>query len=79
VWRQIDGLIANDEGDPVIVVGTGDDGANLHLALDLIRRYPGAHITVRSFAASPFAREVAAASGLHLFALSELIAESMPE
>jgi voltage-gated potassium channel Kch len=79
VWRQIDGLVAADGGAPVIVVGTGDEGTNLHTALDLRRRYPEAHITVRSFGRSPFAEDVATKTGLQPFELGELISSGMPE
>jgi hypothetical protein len=60
------------------VIGTGDDGLNLQVALDLIRRYPGAHVTVRSFGDSPFAAEVAAQTGVSPFHLAELISNRMP-
>jgi len=78
VWQQVDEVVSADDGPPVIVVGTGDDGLNLQVALDLIRRYPEAHVTVRSFGASPFAAEVAAATGVLPFQLAELITNSMP-
>ncbi|PRP93114.1 voltage-gated potassium channel [Enhygromyxa salina] len=78
IWQQIDEIIAGDIGEPVIVVGTGDEGTNLHTALDLRRRYPNAHITVRSFGHSPFAKGVAAKTGLQPFELAELISSSMP-
>lgn len=78
VWQQVDEVVGPDDGPPVIVVGTGDDGLNLQVALDLIRRYPDAHVTVRSFADSPFAAEVAAQTGVLPFQLAELISNSMP-
>jgi hypothetical protein len=78
IWRKIDEVIAGDVGDPVIIVGTGDEGINFHAALDLRRRYPAAHITVRSFGHSPFAKEVSAKTDLHPFELAELITRSMP-
>ncbi|KIG14454.1 hypothetical protein DB30_06797 [Enhygromyxa salina] len=79
IWRQIDEVLAGDVGDPVIVVGTGDEGTNFHAALDLRRRYPTAHITVRSFGHSPFATQVSAKTELHPFVLAELISRSMPQ
>jgi voltage-gated potassium channel Kch len=78
VWQQVDAVVDADDGPPVIVVGTGDDGLNLQVALDLIRRYPDAHVTVRSFGDSPFAAEVAAQTGVLPFHLAELIEHSMP-
>jgi voltage-gated potassium channel Kch len=78
VWKQLDACIAADGGAPVIVVGTGDEGTNLHAALDFRRRYPSAHITVRSFMHSPFAKDVADKAGLQWFELAELISDRMP-
>lgn len=78
IWQRIDEIISGEIGEPVIVVGTGDEGTNLHTALDLRRRYPNAHITVRSFGHSPFAKGVAAKTGLQPFELAELISSSMP-
>ncbi|MFO7567229.1 MAG: NAD-binding protein [Enhygromyxa sp.] len=78
VWQQVDEVVGADDGPPVIVVGTGDEGLNLQVALDSIRRYPDAHVTVRSFGDSPFAAEVAAQTGVLPFHLAELIENSMP-
>ena len=55
----------------MIIVGTGDESTNLHTALDLRRRYPEAHITVRSFARSPFAKDVATRARLQPFELGD--------
>lgn len=79
VWQEVDAIVRGDVGAPTIIVGTGDDGLNLQVALDLIRRYPEAHVTVRSFAESPFAAEVAAETGVLPFRLAELISHSMPK
>jgi voltage-gated potassium channel Kch len=78
VWQQVDAIACAEVGPPTIVVGTGDDGLNLQVALDVIRRYPGAHVTVRSFGESPFAAEVAAQTGVSPFQLAELITNRMP-
>lgn len=78
VWQQVDEIVRADVGPPTVVIGTGDDGLNLQVALDLIRRYPGAHVTVRSFGHSPFAAEVAAQTGVSPFQLAELISNRMP-
>lgn len=76
-WQQIAEFVDADVGEPIIVVGTGDDGTNLQVALDVRRRYPSAHITVRSFRSSPFAKQVADAENRQLFELAELISKSM--
>jgi voltage-gated potassium channel Kch len=78
VWQQVDEIAGPELGPPTIVVGTGDDGLNLQVALDVIHRYPDAHVTVRSFGDSPFAAEVAASTGVQPFHLAEFITNSMP-
>lgn len=79
VWTAVDAAVGRESGAPTIVVGTGDDGGNLHAALDLVKRYPGAHIVVRSFGPSLFAERVSAEVGLHPFTLAHLVGEGMPE
>lgn len=78
VWQQLDLLLASELGPPVIVVGTGDEGGNLHAALDFRRRYGDAHIIVRSLMHSPFAEDVASKTNLQWFELGELISDRMP-
>jgi Trk K+ transport system NAD-binding subunit len=78
VWQQVDEIAGAEVGPPTIVVGTGDDGLNLQVALDLSHRYPEAQVTVRSFADSPFAAQVVAGTGVQPFHLAELITNSMP-
>jgi len=79
VRQQIEAVIDRHGHDPVIVVGSGDDGTNLHAALTFEKRYPGAYIIARSFRPSSFTTEVAREAGFLPFNLAELIAEGMPE
>lgn len=78
VWAQVDDIAGASVGLPVIVVGTSDDGLNLQVALDVNRRYPDAHVIMRSFDESPFAAEVAAETGVLPFQMAELITQAMP-
>ena len=79
VWHRVDALVREAAIQaPVFVVGTGDEGTNLQTALDLRQRYTDAHITVRSFAESPFASEVAERLDIEPLVLAELITASMP-
>jgi hypothetical protein len=66
-------------GDPVMIMGSGNDGTNLHAALLARRRHPSAYVIVRSFRASPFTADIATESGLHAFSLAELIEDGMPD
>jgi hypothetical protein len=65
--------------DPVVVLGCGSDGTNLHAALLACRQHPNAYVIVRSFRASPFTTEIAADCGLKAFDLAGLIEQAMPE
>jgi Trk K+ transport system NAD-binding subunit len=79
VRREIAEVVARDGHEPVIVVGSGNDGTNLHAALTFEDEYPGAYIIARSFRPSSFTAEVAREAGIMPFNLAELIADGMPE
>lgn len=66
-------------GEPVIVVGSGDDGTNLHTALWLKSRYPNAYVVARSFRRSAFAAELSSVAGFDVFSVAELVEQSFPE
>ena len=78
VWSRIGQVVRADGHDPVIVVGSGNDGTNLHAALAIRKQHPGAYVIVRSFRASPFTAEIAQETGIHPFDLAELIESGMP-
>lgn len=78
VWQNILQVVTADGREPVIVVGSGDDGTNLSSALTLIRQCPDAYIIARSFRASAFADEASRDAGVHPFNIAELVAEGMP-
>ena len=79
IWRRIGQVVVADGNDPVIVVGSGNDGTNLHVALSVRKQYPGAYVIARSFRTSPFTAEIAQEAGIHPFNLAELIESGMPE
>jgi voltage-gated potassium channel Kch len=76
LWRRSE---ASFGAEPVIVVGSGDDGTNLHAALWLKARYPKAYVVARSFRRSAFAVELSQAAGFDVFSVAELVEESFPE
>ena len=78
-WKQVEEIVSKHGHDPVVVLGSGNDGTNLHAALRVKRRHPGAYVIVRSFRSSPFAEEVAEEVGAYAFNLGGLIASGMPE
>jgi hypothetical protein len=78
VWQRV-GQTATAQGlDPVVILGSGSDGTNLHAAFLARSRHPGAYVIVRSFRASPFTAEVAEEAHLNAFDLAGLIREGMP-
>ena len=78
IWRRI-GNVLLDGHDPVIVVGSGNDGTNLHVALTVRKQHPDAYVIARSFRTSPFTAELAQETGIHPFNLGELIESGMPD
>jgi hypothetical protein len=78
IWQSV-GEVARAEGhDPVVILGSGNDGTNLHAALLARKQHPSAYVIVRSFGASPFTEEIAAEAGVQAFDLAELIESSLP-
>ncbi len=74
-WKLTEGI---DEREPVFILGSGDDGANLRTALWLKRTYPEAHVVARTFQGSSFASELGREGGFEVFSVAELVAGSMP-
>ncbi len=79
MWLRIGEVVGEQGGEPVIVLGSGEDGTNLQAGLMARKRHPDAYVLVRSFRPSPFTAEVAREAGLHAFHLGGLIASGMPE
>jgi Trk K+ transport system NAD-binding subunit len=80
VWGRVAEIVERvGRPDPVIIVGSGDDGMNLHVGLSARKRHPGAYVVVRSFEASPFASEIASEAELQAFDLAGLIEDGMPD
>lgn len=75
LWRRLEGQL---RGEPVLVVGSGDDGTNLHTALWLKARYPEAYVVARSFRRSAFAVELSRAAHFDVFSVAELVEQSFP-
>lgn len=78
VWRDIGKVESLERSSPVIIMGSGDDGTNLHAALAVRQGHPNALVIVRSFRTSPFMDEVLTEAGAHPFNLGGLIGSGMP-
>ena len=79
IWWHVGEVVGEHGHAPVVILGSGDDGTNLHAALRVRRHHPEAYVVVRSFRTSPFTSEVAKESGAHEVNLAALIGSSMPE
>ncbi len=78
VWRGV-GETARAMGrDPVVILGSGNDGTNLHAAFLARKELPTAYLIVRSFRASPFTEQVAQETNLEAFDLAGLLQQGMP-
>lgn len=74
-WQAVQGI---DECEPVFILGSGDDGANLRTALWVKRDYPHAYVVARTFGRSSFADELGREGGFHVFSVADLVERSMP-
>jgi len=78
VWRRVGDAVGASGQEPVVILGSGSDGTNLHAALLARKQHPTAYLIVRSFRASPFIQEIAQEAGLEAFNLAGLIQDGMP-
>ena len=78
IWQRVGAAVDEADMDPVVILGTGNDGTNLHAAFLAQKRHPGAYLIVRSFRASPFTAEIASEADFKAFDLAGLIQGGMP-
>jgi voltage-gated potassium channel Kch len=77
LWRRV--YEATDGRKPVVIVGTGDDRANLGCALRVANQRGSAKIVARSIAHTAVAHKLSEEGSFEAFAVLDLIAESLPE
>jgi voltage-gated potassium channel Kch len=75
-WQAVEGI---GEVEPVFIIGSGDDEANMSTALWVATAFPRAFVMVRGFYRSEFADLMARDAGFTHFALSELVNDGMSE
>ncbi len=78
-WERITARLSTLPTPPTFVLGTGDDGTNIRLALWLTKKFPEALVIARSFRRSSFAREVSAECGFRTVSVAELVAAKLPD
>jgi len=79
IWLRIGKIVEAHGESPVVILGSGDDGTNLHAALRVRRQHPDAYVITRTFRSSPFTEEVTKEAGAQAFNLAGLIGNGMPE
>ena len=79
VWSEVRKIVQRHGHPPVVVLGSGNDGTNLHAAMRVRFHDPDAYLIVRSYRASPFTREVVRDANAHEVNLAELIQSGMPK
>jgi voltage-gated potassium channel Kch len=79
VWSRVRNIVRSHGHSPVVILGSGDDGTNLHAALRVRFHDPDAYLVVRSYRTSPFTTEVANEAGAHEVNLAALIGSGMPQ
>lgn len=79
VWARIEATVEAGSVEPVIVVGSGVDRANLRVAMAFGRRFDDALVLARSERRWAFADAFSAEAGVHTLSVAELVARSMPE
>ncbi len=78
VWKHVDTALDPQRADPVFVVGSGEDRANLRIALTLRSRYPHSEVIGRSERPWAFAEAFSKDAGIQTLSVAQLVAESMP-
>lgn len=78
MWRKLSATLKGTI-EPVFLLGTDDDHANMQAALKLADRFPDAYVVTRCNNPSPFTAHLSKAFGFEVFDASEQIFESLPE
>ncbi len=77
-WEQVVDALDPNRADPVFVVGSGLDRANLRIAMTLRSRFPKSQVIGRSERPWTFAEALSNEAGIQTLSVAQLVAESMP-
>lgn len=77
LWKRV--YEATDGRKPVVIVGTGNDRANLGCALRVANQKKSAKIVVRTIAHTAVAAKLSGEGKFEAFAVLDLITESLPD
>ena len=76
-WQEVHTLIDDDIHEPVFVLGSGDDSANIRTALWLSQKHPRAVILARCFRHSTFADQISDHHDFEVVSTSDLLIAGM--
>jgi Trk K+ transport system NAD-binding subunit len=77
IWEKVTAEVGDRH--PVVILGTGNDRVNLRVALRVSRKLRRARVIARTFDVTTVGDALAEESGFECFAVSELVAESIPD
>ncbi|MBL4682016.1 MAG: NAD-binding protein [Pseudomonadales bacterium] len=78
VWRQLEEKMDLTQGEPVIILGTGDSANNLRTSLWIKQKYPNALIFTRTDDVSQFAKEVCEEHDINSISITQLLEDNIP-
>ena len=78
VWAAVADMIDLRSGEPVVVIGSGDDHANIRVAMTLAEKHPGALVIARNENQWSFAASLADVAKIKIVNVVQLVGESMP-
>ncbi len=78
VWTEVSRHIDLQEGEPVVFIGSGDDQANIRVALVMARRFPNALVLARNEKQWSFAASLAKVAKIEIVNVVQLVGDTMP-
>ena len=79
VWATVAQHIDLDDGEPVILIGSGDDAANIRVAMSLAERYRKAMVIARNEQQWSFAASLQEVAKIRIVNVVQLVGASMPD
>jgi Trk K+ transport system NAD-binding subunit len=78
VWDRLRNRVAMDNGNTVVVLGTGREEENLRTALWIREQFPSARVIARSSKESQFATEVGEEHDIISISITQLVEDNIP-
>lgn len=78
VWQRVNTYVDLGQGAPVVLIGSGDDQANVRVALTIAEQFPNALTFARNEKQWSFADSLSRVTKIRIVNVVQLVAESMP-